>query len=1038
MEKIKSSTWMKRALSMFLLIFVGVSVALAQTTAKGTVIDATGEPIIGASVLEKGTTNGTITDFDGNFTLSVKNGATLVISYVGYVTQEVQASGNMNVTLAEDSDVLDEVIVVGYGVQKKSSVTGAISSVKSGDMEHRSISNAQSALQGKTAGVNVVQATKPGESPAIRVRGFSSNVDASPLFVVDGVRLDDISGIDPNDIQSMEILKDAASAAIYGAQAGNGVVLITTKKGKAGENQWGTINFEYQFSSQSLAHTPQLLNAQEYIQYESERLNTTIEDYKATALAKGWDGKTDTDWYKEAFENSKMQKWAISLQNGTDKGSYYISLNYLTDNGIVKGDRDTYKRLTGTINADHKITSWLTVGTNNVLEKWDTRSVSTGGTGYSGNVITSTMHMDPLTKAYYGANGLTPEMQTAMANGYTLLKAPNGDYYGVSSFSDDMYNPLILINNAENKNTGWNMTGSAYANITPFKGFTFTSRFGYKLSGSHSKNYSKKYYGYATAQNDKISLNQTTSINTYSQWENFANYMTTIAEKHDITAMAGMSFTKNISDRTYGSLADSKGDAVLIDDWYGFSDLDNGIQSVDNKGVSGGEYVSTSTSYYGRVGYTYDNKYMIQASMRADAYDLSKLPRNNRWGYFPSVSVGWAVTRESFMESTQSWLDDLKIRGSWGQNGSIAALSGYKYSNAMGSGHAVPFRNPDGSYSWVQGAYPTTMGNKELTWETSEQIDLGFDARLFQNRLTVGFDWYQKKTKDLLVDGVIMSLEQGGTASPMNAGNVTNSGIELELGWQDNIGDFKYSVRGNIATLKNKVTYLHPSVARINGAACYNKTRTVFETGHKVWHFYGYEFDKINENGDATFKDVDGDGVITDNDKTDIGDAVPDFTYGLTFTAEYKGFDLTIFGTGSQGNKIFNNYGRGDGQNSYNKTKELFYDGRWTPGMGAGVASKPAANSDMDMYLNSSAMVYDASFFKIKQIQLGYTLPKKVLKAITAKTCRLYVSLEDFFTFTKYPGFDPEANGGSGAWMGIDNGVYPAAKKVLLGVNLSF
>ncbi|MCQ2238567.1 MAG: TonB-dependent receptor [Bacteroidaceae bacterium] len=1032
---------MKRALSMFLFIFVGVSVALAQTTAKGTVIDATGEPIIGASVLEKGTTNGTITDFDGNFTLSVKNGATLVISYVGYVTQEVQASGNMNITLAEDSDVLDEVIVVGYGVQKKSAVTGAISSVKASDMEHRSITNAQSALQGKTAGVNVVQANKPGESPSIRVRGFSSNNDAAPLFVVDGVRLDNISGIEPNDIESMEILKDAASAAIYGAQAGNGVVLITTKKGKASENKWGTINFEYQFSSQSLAHTPALLNAQEYIQYESERLGLSTEEYKSNAMANGWDGKTDTDWYKGAFENSAMHKYTISMQNATDKGSYYISLGHVADNGIVTGNRDTYRRLTGNVTADHKITSWLTVGTNNQIEKYTQRSVATGVTGYAGNVITSTMHMDPLTKVSYAESELTPDMRRALAQGHTLLKDPSGRYYGVSSFSDDMYNPLILINNGNSENYGWNVTGSAYANITPFKGFTFTSRFGYRLNASHSKSMSKKWYGFATASNTKIDLNGQTNMGTYYQWENFANYMKTIAEKHDITAMAGMSFTKNINDYTSGSLADSKGDAVLIDDWYGFSDLNNGLSSVDNKGVGGAQSVSTSLSYYGRVGYTYDSKYMIQASLRADAYDLARLPRNNRWGYFPAVSVGWTVTRENFMEGTQSWLDDLKIRGSWGQNGSISALYNYMYSADMRSGFNVAMWNPTtGMTDMITSSFPKTMGNLELTWETSEQLDLGFDARLFQNRLTIAADWYKKSTKDLLIpEGqAILSMEQGGTSAALNAGNVTNSGIELELGWQDNIGDFKYSVRGNIATLKNKVTYLHPSITRLNGTSCYNKVRTVFEKNHSVWHYYGYEFDYIDGEGNPQFKDLNGDGIVDDSDKTDIGDAVPDFTYGITLSASYKGFDFTLFGTGSYGNQIFNNYGRGDGQNSYNKTRELFYTGRWTPGMAAHQAMLPRASADLDWYLNSSAMVFNASFFKIKQIQLGYTLPKKVLKKAFMNTCRIYASLEDFFTFTPYLGFDPEATGGTGSAMGIDNGSYPASKKVLLGINVSF
>ena len=1034
----KDSYQMLRSLMLTAVMICSSIVAFAQMHVTGTIVDDAGLEVIGASVLEKGTTNGTVTDVDGKFELNVAPSATLAISYVGYVSQEVKASAQMRVVLHEDSEVLDDVVVVGYGVQKKSSVTGAISSVKAGDIENRAITSATAALQGKTPGINVIQANKPGESPTIRVRGFSSNSDASPLYVVDGIRLDDISGIDPNDIQSMEILKDAASAAIYGAQAGNGVVLITTKKGKASANKWGTISFSYQLSLQSLAVKPQLLNASEYIQYESERLGMSVAEYTASAKEKGWDGKTDTDWYDAAFESSPMHKYSLSVQNATDKGSYYAAINYVYNDGIIKGSRDTYQRFTGKINADHKITSWLQVGTTNQFEKNKTQSVVTNVTGYSGNVITSVMHMDPLTRPTYAPDELIPVMQNALASGFTLLTDGDGNYYGVSDFSDDQHNPLILINQDETPTYGWNATGSAYANITPFEGFTFTSRFGYKLAASNSKVYNHKYYGYSTRSNNKISTSAQTDMTTYTQWENFVNYNKTIAQRHDISAMAGMSFSKNIYDYTKGSLSDSKGDAVLVDDAYGFIDLDNGIQSSDGKQVAGGQTVNTSTSYYGRMGYTYDNKYMLQLTFRADAYDLSKLPRDHRWGYFPAVSAGWTVTRESWMQSAQSWLNDLKVRGSWGQNGSISALQAYQYSANIGTGHPVAFYN-NGTSTLVSSAYPLTMGNNDLTWETSEQLDFGVDARLLGDRLTFSFDWYQKKTKDLLVDGVILSLEQGGTPSPINAGNVENKGIELELGWQDHIGDFKYGIRGNLATLSNKVTYLHPSITRINGATCYNKLRTVFETGHNVWHYYGYVFDYIDEQGYPQFKDMNGDGIVSDDDKTDIGSAIPDFTYGLTLTASWKGLDLCVFGTGSYGNQVYCNYGREDGQPSFNKVKELFYDGRWTEGMAAGQASKPRASaSQTSEYLGSSAMVYDASFFKIKQIQLGYTLPKQILSKVHAQNCRIYCSLDDFFTLTSYPGFDPEAAGGTGSAMGIDNGVYPSSRKVTFGINLSF
>jgi hypothetical protein len=332
------------------------------------------------------------------------------------------------------------------------------------------------------------------------------------------------------------------------------------------------------------------------------------------------------------------------------------------------------------------------------------------------------------------------------------------------------------------------------------------------------------------------------------------------------------------------------------------------------------------------------------------------------------------------------------------------------------------------------------MGNDDLKWETSEQLDFGADARLFNDRLTIGIDWYNKKTKDLLVEGVTASLIAGGTASPMNAGDVVNHGWEFEVGWQDQIGDFSYGVRANLATLTNKVTYLHPSITRISGTSVYNNLHTVFEEGYPVWHFYGYKFDYIDENGDAVMKDINDDGIINENDKTYIGDAIPDFTYGITLTAAYKGFDFTMFGTGSHGNDIFNCYLRTDGQNTYNMVKSLMYDGRWQEGMAAHEAKViGAANTGtLSNYANSDAMVFDASFFKIKQIQLGYTLPDKLLRKIWMKTFRVYVSLEDFFTFTGYEGLDPEANGGTGSAMGVDTGAYPASKKLIFGVNVSF
>lgn len=1016
----------KRLAMSALFLLAGMPFLLAQNQIKvsGKVTDDLKESMIGVSVFEKGTTNGVITDLDGNYMLSVKEGAVIVYSYIGYVTQEKKAvPGVMNVTLKEDTKTLDEVVVVGYGVQKKSSVTGAISQVKTEDMQNRTISNAPAALQGKTAGVQVIQTSAaPGSSPTVRVRGYSSNVSSNPLYVVDGVRLSDISGIDPNDIASMEVLKDAASAAIYGAEAGNGVVLITTKKGKSGQ---GKITYDFQFSSQSLARVPKMLSAEQYIDYMVEA-NTFTEDY----LLQNWDGVTNTAWTDVAFENSRMQKHNIAFTNGSDRGNYYLSLTYLDDNGIVKGNADTYKRLTATINSEYEIKPWLKVGTTNQIEKYNVRSVSTNNE--YGSLLTSILQLDPLTPDTYTYENLPTHMLTALNSGKHLLQDDNGNYYAVSKFfAGEQYHPMIMRDNNIGKNSGFNVNGSVYADFKPFKGFTFTSRFGYRLSGTRSSTTDLPFYGNATQSRDYVGQSNTSSTTIYYQWENFANYMKTFGQ-HTVTAMVGMSYQESTYDYVNGSLSPNEEDALKKNDPL-FYYLNYASASAI-KGVGGEKTRSAKLSYFGRVGYEFAGRYLLQASLRADAADLSLLPATNRWGYFPAVSVGWTVSEEKFFAPLKDHVSSLKLRASWGQNGSLAALSGYAYSTDMALGGLYPFVMGN---SYITSAAPSTMGNDELKWETSEQINVGIDARFLNDRLTFSMDYFDKKTKDLLVSGTTPSLIIGGSTSPMNAGNVSNKGWEFELGWRDRIGSFNYGVRANLATLKNKVTYIDPSITRLSGVNFHTSTITYFEEGYPVYYFRGYKFKGVDPaTGDPTFYDLDESGDLNDGDLAYIGDAIPDFTYGITLTAGWKGFDLTVFGTGSQGNDIFNCISRPDFAAS-NKMKEVFYDNRWTASNPNGSVPRVGA-TNMDKYQISDALVYDGSFFKIKQIQLGYTFPKNWMKKLCVGNLRIYGSLDDFFTFTKYPGFDPEAAANSTSGMGIDKGSYPCSKKVVLGFNIEF
>lgn len=1016
----------KRLAMSALFLLAGMPFLLAQNQIKvsGKVTDDLKESMIGVSVFEKGTTNGVITDLDGNYMLSVKEGAVIVYSYIGYVTQEKKAvPGVMNVTLKEDTKTLDEVVVVGYGVQKKSSVTGAISQVKTEDMQNRTISNAPAALQGKTAGVQVIQTSAaPGSSPTVRVRGYSSNVSSNPLYVVDGVRLSDISGIDPNDIASMEVLKDAASAAIYGAEAGNGVVLITTKKGKSGQ---GKVTYDFQFSSQSLARVPKMLSAEQYIDYMVEA-NTFTEDY----LLQNWDGVTNTAWTDVAFENSRMQKHNIAFTNGSDRGNYYLSLTYLDDNGIVKGNADTYKRLTATINSEYEIKPWLKVGTTNQIEKYNVRSVSTNNE--YGSLLTSILQLDPLTPDTYTYENLPTHMLTALNSGKHLLQDDNGNYYAVSKFfAGEQYHPMIMRDNNIGKNSGFNVNGSVYADFKPFKGFTFTSRFGYRLSGTRSSTTDLPFYGNATQSRDYVGQSNTSSTTIYYQWENFANYMKTFGQ-HTVTAMVGMSYQESTYDYVNGSLSPNEEDALKKNDPL-FYYLNYASASAI-KGVGGEKTRSAKLSYFGRVGYEFAGRYLLQASLRADAADLSLLPATNRWGYFPAVSVGWTVSEEKFFAPLKDHVSSLKLRASWGQNGSLAALSGYAYSTDMALGGLYPFVMGN---SYITSAAPSTMGNDELKWETSEQINVGIDARFLNDRLTFSMDYFDKKTKDLLVSGTTPSLIIGGSTSPMNAGNVSNKGWEFELGWRDRIGSFNYGVRANLATLKNKVTYIDPSITRLSGVNFHTSTITYFEEGYPVYYFRGYKFKGVDPTtGDPTFYDLDESGDLNDGDLAYIGDAIPDFTYGITLTAGWKGFDLTVFGTGSQGNDIFNCINRPDFAAS-NKMKEVFYDNRWTASNPNGSVPRAGA-TNMDKYQISDALVYDGSFFKIKQIQLGYTFPKNWMKKLCVGNLRIYGSLDDFFTFTKYPGFDPEAAANSTSGMGIDKGSYPCSKKVVLGFNIEF
>lgn len=991
----------------------------------GKVVDETGAEVIGASVIEKGTTNGVVTDIDGKFNLEVDANSKIQISYIGFVTIEKEAKPQMSITMNEDRKLIDEVVVVGYGVQKKSSVTGAIASVKAEDLENRTATNALQALQGKTAGVNISSSgAAPGSTSSVRIRGIGSNGDSQPLYVVDGRIASDINGLDPNDIESMEVLKDAASAAIYGAQAGNGVILVTTKRGKGK----GTLTYNLQLASQSLAKSPKVMNAEQYIDYYTEKGNFSLED-----VYRDWDFKTNTDWNDVAFEHSLMQRHNVTFSGSGDRGSFYLSGSYLNDDGIVVSNKDKYERFTGMINANYKVKDWLEVGVNTQIEYYKASYVSEyNNSSIYGNMFLGVLQLDPLMRPHYGSDELPQNMKDIL-RGYQagrngeLLGDGKGNYYGISSFStSDNLNPLLLRDKGSNQSRGHGLNGMAYLNLTPIKGLVFTSRLGYSLTSTESYGVDYDYYANAQAFQNFVKVSASNGSPTSFQWENFANYTCDFG-KHNVNVMLGTSYSEARTFGVNGSYRGSDGDLGFQQDnplyWYFAYATGNAIKELE-----GGEPIYTrKNSYYGRASWNYADKYYAQFSLRADAADLSVLPKPKRWGYFPAVSLGWVISQEKFMEGTTDWLSHLKLRASWGQNGSTASLSNYAYLSSIASVGNYPYSS---GTSYVIGNAPTSTGNDELKWETSEQTDLGLDMRFLNNRLNFSADYFKKKTKDLIVSGITPSTIVGNTASPINAGNIENSGFEFELGWQDNIGDFKYSVRTNLATLKNKVTYLHPSLTEgINGTSFPGyATITKFEIGHPAWYFYGYKYTGVDKNtGDPTFADLDDNGSIGDNDKTYIGKSIPDFTYGITLTAAYKSFDAIIFGSGSQGNDIFSCLNRED--YAVNKLT-YFTEDRWNPSNTNGHNPRAAAN-EMAKYAVSSANVFDGSYFKIKQIQIGYSLPKSWAKYVLMDSVRAYVSLEDFFTFSDYVGFDPETTT-------IDMGSYPSSKKVVFGLNITF
>ena len=1034
----------------------------------GTVIDENGDPVIGATVVEKAQPqNATITNIDGQFAIKVAEGTSLVISYVGYQTIEVKAKNQMSVTLKEDAQVLNDVVVIGYGVQKKSVVTAAISKVTGDDLNLTRPSRIEDALKGKVSGVQITQASgQPGSASKFTIRGSGSVNNSDPLYIVDGMAVEGgISYLNPVDIASVEILKDAASAAIYGARAANGVVLVTTKSGTSGKT---TINYDVSFGWQNPWKKKAVLNAQQYmtIMNEAQVNDGNVPRYSADYIA-GFQGN-GTDWQDEVFNyNAPVQQHQVSVSGGNDKMNYFLSLGYFDQEGIVGGDydRSNYNRWSLRSNStytvfeanDRTFLNKLKVGVNVGYSRAKSSGITTN-TEY-GSILGSALTFSPLQPVYLSeeeGKALLAEQPYAITkNGRVFSLPPTG--------FQELTNPVATLNQpSHGYNNEDKFVASFYAELDVLPGLKFKSSYGADLAFWGYDGYGMQDYRGTMAHTDQSWVSS--SMNRGFRWqvENVLTYQKTFAEKHNLTVVLGQSANRY----TYRNL--SGNDYQLLDTDPLKANIDYAIADRSEERVSGGTggYDKVSlASYFGRLDYNFDERYMIQFTLRRDG--SSVFGTNNKWATFPAVSLGWNVLNEPYLQKVKpSWFNVMKIRASWGQNGN-ASIGNFLYMSLMDGGENYYF---GGSYnpqsqtndgSMVYGSSPGRVANPDVKWETSEQIDLGVDLRFFDSRLSFSFDYFKKKTKDMLAYMPVPTYI--GQSSPMgNLGKMENWGYEFEFGWKDHVKDFSYYFNGNISILKNKMVDLGNESGETDyeGAGAGGVGTYVHAKNGDVWpYFYGLKtnglfqnWDEVNSYtnanggliqpnahpGDVRFVDVDGDGSIGSGDRTKIGKGAPDVTFGFTLGAEWKGFDFNAAFQGTLGNDVFDFAQRGDVP-AMNRPSWIM--DRWH---GEGTSNKiprmTSANPNGN-WQSSDLFIKNGSYMRLKTIQLGYTLPQNLTRVASIQRLRFYVSAENLLTITGYDGFDPELGGGDGASataMGVDKGIYPQSRTIYVGANITF
>lgn len=994
----------------------------------GTVVDELGETLIGVSVLNKTTGEGTITAIDGSFSLSGKQNDLIQFSYIGYASVDyvVKQEENIRVVLKEDTQNLEEVVVVGYSAQKKSSLTGAIAPVNMDDMEKRRVATVSQALQGQVAGVQITQSTgAPGDDISMLIRGEGTIGNNSPLYIIDGVPSRTMTFLNPSDISSITVLKDASAAAVYGSRASGGVVVITTKEGEVGK---GHLELNYYYGIQKVANLPRMLNTQQYMDVQEiawnnagyEGSNPYTIDKKRTDLA-------DTDWLDELFTLGQTHNIQATMSGGSKGVNYLLSAGYISQDGIVVYDNDRYRRFSLCSNINAKYYDRLNIGANvqltySIQDKLNSKGDAPG-------IIRHAMLRPSVLSVYKDVNDPTYKANDPFTD---LPFYKNNDRNGgwESSKYEWTSNPIALAYYTDDKRSQYTTFGNVFAEYEFLQDHSlkFKTNLGIDLNLYHNKAFNQNFGDDDGSgsdvdkglgrQNRPSNLDESRGESFTLTWNNTLSYAKQF-ERHNINAVAGTEFISNYE----SSIGASRQRYDYTNDTFRYLDFGGTESDIWNSG-SGSEWALMSV--FASATYVYDNRYMITGNFRADA--SSRFASNHAWGFFPSVSAGWKMSEEKFLKNI-SWLSDLKLRGSWGQLGN-QEIDNYTFMTLL---------KKDGD-KYVISRY----GNPDLKWETSEQWNVGVDLGILRNKLYLSADYFMKTTSDILLPISLPSYVGSVSPTIVNAGTVRNKGFELSLTYRDKVGDFNYSINGNIATLDNKVLKLHPNLPNIDGKV----TRTT--VGQPLNAYYGFVMEGIYQNeaeineqlyatdnptvqpGDIRFKDLDNNGKIDDNDRDFLGSPIPRFTYGFTLNGEYKGFNFSMLFHGVQDVQHFNDLKKilNYDTRPFNHTTEML--GYWH-GEGTSNSIPRPSFTDNGGSRISSIFVEDASFFRLKNVELGYSFAK-LLKKINSpiSDLKIYVSAENLFTVTSYSGLDPESTDL------IDYGTYPQARSFLFGVNVKF